>query len=384
MSPLPPRHLSRLESLPLEILESIFLHSLEINLPRASPHLARALSNPLLYTWLIRLAFSSANPGSRNGFFTPDFLPPPLNFWGLELGLRQHLQSTLLACRWCTLPFMRKCQREYVQHAIRRKCADLIFSTEDQDKLSELEPLFGRLEDCDQAVGGHRGKGDLVLHAQLPKNLKTDDQNKNTTQKSTRLENETQGPDSVQNTENTDPHPSRSSVHRKLAIWFHFGAVQIRKPNEIYYENDLFRLPSSISIAPGRIPDKVLRAPWSDEQFEFLQLLSTDFYLDADNDPTERSAEITTKLIRKRQIKPFVRLLDMSFRSEQHRVLAKWPVQNEHYHLVKTYANCLRERAQGPIEADPFAIALVDHRWDYIPADLKGDFLRLAKLVDSK
>lgn len=320
---------SRLESLPVEILQLIFLYSLEISLPRASPQLSHSLSSQSLYTWLIRLAFSSANPGSREGFFTPDFLPPPLDFWALPWEQRQKLQTDLLACRWCTLPLMRRCQREYVHHAIRRKCGDLIFTPADQSTLSNIDQHFHNLEDCDRAIDGRRGKGDLVIPAQL--------------------------------------ESSSRSIDRKLAIWFHFGAVQIREPNEIYYENDLFRLPCSVAIGPGRIPDKVLRTPWSDTQFEFLQLLSADFYLDEDEYSTDRSTAITTRLIRKRRIEPFRRLLQMSFRAANCRVLAPWPLQVSHYNLIRRY---------GSGSGDPFAAVVLDERWDEIPGSVKPHLLQ--------
>ncbi|KAJ5180164.1 hypothetical protein N7492_003374 [Penicillium capsulatum] len=326
---------SRLESLPVEIVQLIFLYSLEINLPRASPQLGRALSNPVLYTWLIRLAFSSANPGSREGFFTPDFLPPPLDFWALSLEQRQKLQTSLLACRWCTLPFMRRCQREYVDHAIRRKCGNLVFTPDNRTVLSNLGHRFHDLGDCDRAENGRRGKGDLVIPAQL---------------------------------EAKSRRSSSRSIDRKVAIWFHFGAVQIRQPNEIYYESDLFRLPSSVAIGPGRIPDKVLREPWSDAQFEFLQLLAPDFYLDDDESSPERSAEITTQLIRTRKLGPLRRLLRMSFRAANCRVLARWPLDISHCHMIRRLASHSK---------NPLVSVILNERWDDIPSSMKPDLLRL-------
>ncbi|KAJ5972907.1 uncharacterized protein N7479_002825 [Penicillium vulpinum] len=332
--PLADHPCSRLESLPVEILQLIFLHSLEVNLPRASLRLSQVLSTPLLYTWLIRLAFSSPNSGSREGFFTPDFLPPPLDFWALSWEERQQLQTNLLACRWCTFPLFRRCQREYVDHAIRRKCAGLVFHPDDQAVLSNLEPHFENLEACDWAVLGRRGKGDLVIPAQLKKTSRT---------------------------------LSSRTVDRKVAIWFHFGAVQIREPSEIYYENDLFRLPCSVAIGPGRIPDKVLRMPWSDAQFEFLQLLSADFYLDEDEAQPDRSSEITYRLIRTRKIEPFRRLLSIPFRAANCRVIARWPLQHSHYSLV-------RRHGSGP--GDPFANVILNERWDDLPAEAKQDLLQ--------
>ncbi|CAG8090187.1 unnamed protein product [Penicillium salamii] len=325
---------SRLESLPVEILQLIFLHSLEVNLPRASPRLGNALSSPLLYTWLIRLVFSSPNPGSREGFFTPDFLPPPLDFWALSWEERAHLQTTLLACRWCTFTLLRKCQREYVNHAIRRKCTGLVFREEDQALLSNLDPRFDDLEDRDWAPDMKRGKGDIVFPAQLEESLRT---------------------------------PSSRSVDRKVAIWFHYGAFQIREPNEIFYENDLFRLPCANVIKPGRIPDKVLRSPWSDAQFWFLQLLSSDFYLDEDQFSLDRSSDITYRLIRKRKFEPFRRLLSMSFRSGNCRVPARWPLQPVHYSLVRRY---------GSGSGDRFINFILEERWDDIPVEVKQELLR--------
>jgi hypothetical protein len=332
--PLTDHPCSRLESLPVEILQLIFLHSLEVNLPRASPLLGHALSSQLLYTWLIRLTFSSNNAGSREGFFTPDFLPPPLNFWALSWEDRQHLQTTLLTCRWCTYSLMRRCQREYVEHAIRRKCTSLVFHEDDQALLSNLGSQFDNLENCDMAYDGKRGKGDIVIPAQLEERLRT---------------------------------PSSKSVDRKVAIWFHFGALQIREPNEIYYENDLFRLPCSVAVQPGRIPDKVLRSPWSDAQFCFLQLLSTDFYLDENEVNPDRSCDIAHRLIRQRQIEPFRRLLRISFRSADCRVPARWPLQSSHYSLV---------RRCGSGSGDPFVNFILDERWDDIPGEAKQELLR--------
>lgn len=327
---------SHLESLPVEIIQLIFLHSLEVNLPRASPHLSRALSNPLIYTWLIRLVFSSANPGSRKDFFTRDFLPPPLDFWSISTQHRQYLQTTLLECRWCTLPLLRKCQREYVEHVIRRKCADFLFDSEDQALLSNLGPRFENLQDCDQATNGRRGKGDLVLSSRLPERL---------------------------------PDSSSRNIHRQVAIWFHFGAVQIRHPKDIHYENDLFQLPGSAISAPGRIPDKLLRSPWSDTQFEFLRLLYRDFYLEEDESSRERSTLITMRLIRKRRIEPFRRLLGMSFRSANCRVPAPWQLELSNYVQIQRYG-------VGP--GDPFASLVLHERWHDIQASMK---VRLCKYV---
>lgn len=362
---------SRLESLPVEILQTIFLYSLEINLPRASSHLSRTLSNPLLYTWLIRLAFSSANKGSQHGFFTSEFLPPPLNFWDLPWDQRQHLQTVLLTCRWCTLEFMRKCQREYVEHAIRQKCADLVFSAEDKATLEDLEPRFADLKHCDHAEQGRRGKGDLVIPAKLSK---------------------LDGKKTQKDPDNPERQSRSRSLDRKVAIWFHFGAVQIREQHEVYFEKDLFRLPSSIPVCPGRIPDKLLRPPWSDSQFEFLDLLSEDFYLDEDDYVAERSNEITSTLIRTREYEPFQRLIDMSFRAANCRVRQRWPLYDDHYKLILQHSSVYygREPGTGPDPLsvnDPFVEAALRYRRkDTLPWHLEREFSKItnrARMGDS-
>ncbi|KAJ5757342.1 uncharacterized protein N7511_006036 [Penicillium nucicola] len=302
---------SRLESLPVEIIQLIFLHCLEVNLPRASPRLSYALS--------IRTP-ARARDSSRRTFAAA------IGLLGVVLG------GTTEASDYASdlsVVYLSAAQA-YVLHTIRRKCAGLVFHEDDMALLENLEARFEDLGGCDWAVNGRRGKGDLVFHAQLDSN-------------------------------------ASSRIDRKVAIWFHFGAVQIREPHDIYYENDLFRLPCALAIRPGRIPDKVLRSPWSDSQFEFLQLLSADFYLDEDEVCPERSSEITYRLIRKRMIEPFRRLLGMSFRAANCRVPARWPLQPSHYSLVRRYASG---------SGDPFAMTILHDRWDDVPADAKEDLLR--------
>ncbi|KAJ5263416.1 hypothetical protein N7478_011021 [Penicillium angulare] len=375
-----PPQLSRLESLPVEILQTIFLYSLEINLPRASFSISGALSNPLLYTWLTRLAFSSLNQSSRHGFFTPEFLPPPLNIGDVTWDQRQHLQTVLLTCRWCTLEFMRKCQREYVEHAIKQKCADLVFSPQDKAILENLEPHFAELKYCDHAEKGRRGKGDLVIPATRQKPENHDENDK--TQKQPSSNSTSDKP------EHQDQPPSRSSSRssdHKVAIWFHFGAVQIREQNEVYFEKDLFRFPCSIPVCPGRIPDKLLREPWSESQFEFLDLLSGDFYLDEDDYMAERSDEITSMLIRTRQDLAFERLMSMSFRAANCRIRTPWRLKSDHLKLIIECSHLYygREPGTGPDPfgiSDSFAVAALEYQRNKgvtLPWDGEKELLKL-------
>ncbi|KAL9007516.1 MAG: hypothetical protein Q9173_007234 [Seirophora scorigena] len=81
----PPPLLSTLESLPTELLESIFLYSLDVNLPRASLTLGKALSSTHVKQKILQFLLTS--PGG-----------PGEGRW-----LLGKLQSQLLTCRWLDL-----------------------------------------------------------------------------------------------------------------------------------------------------------------------------------------------------------------------------------------------------------------------------------------
>ncbi|KAJ9192717.1 hypothetical protein DTO166G4_5172 [Paecilomyces variotii] len=308
---------SSLESLPVEIIQKIFLECLEISLPRASLFIARSLSDPLIYAWLVRLAFSSANDSSRHGFFTPDFLPPPLDFFALSPEERSVLQTRLLQCRWCTVELMRRCQRDYVEHVIRRKCQQLIFSSQDREFLSNLDSYFLRRAQYDRGRNGRRGKGDIILNAK-------------------------------------DPESQRDL---KVAIWFNFGAVQIREPSPVFYETDMFRLPACSVDAPARMPDKLLHPPWTGAKLEFLSLLSLEAYIDEDSS-CHRSKRVIRQAIHARDFNTFENLLGMYIRVKNYNYPLRWPARPSHFRAALKYA-------RGP--NDPFVRYLVQNRWHELP-----------------
>ncbi|OAP55391.1 hypothetical protein AYL99_10364 [Fonsecaea erecta] len=100
-----PRKLSALEALPVEIIEQIFFHALELNLPRASVHLARALSRPPVYSALVLFAYFDASLTRR---VEPRYFAPA-TFRPIELDDRIQLQEDILRTRWCTLEFLQSC-----------------------------------------------------------------------------------------------------------------------------------------------------------------------------------------------------------------------------------------------------------------------------------
>ncbi|RHZ73347.1 hypothetical protein CDV55_108116 [Aspergillus turcosus] len=311
----PVRARSRLECLPVELLQKIFLHSLEFNLPGASIYLTRALSVPMFYPWLIRLAFSSSNESSKKDFFTPDFLPPPLDPFALSTEERSNLQTAILASRWCTLELMRKCQREYIEHAVRVKCRDLVFAPEDRAILANIGDHFHDLQRYDQGHQGRIGKGDLVCK---------------------------------------DPD---TNTEYRVAVWFHFGAFQIRNPGPIHTDIDLFRLPCCAGENPARMPDKLLRRPWTDEKIEFLKLLCTEVYID-DDEHHERSGRLLWRVIRSRDYSTFQVLVNLYIRIRIYRYPIRWPILPVHFKAALKYADS---------SGDPFLNFLVGERWDAIP-----------------
>jgi hypothetical protein len=91
--------ISELERLPVELIQQIFLHSLELNLPRASTSLARSLSDDSIYNSLILIAFfddDGKHPVDEKIF-------APAQYRELDLAEKLRLQTSILNSRWCTL-----------------------------------------------------------------------------------------------------------------------------------------------------------------------------------------------------------------------------------------------------------------------------------------
>jgi hypothetical protein len=96
--------LSRLEQLPVELLELIFFFCLEINLPRASFKLGEKLARYETFEALTLYAFFDFG-------VQPDFHTPIHRSMVRQLDVRERilLQNDILCCKWCTLDFLRSC-----------------------------------------------------------------------------------------------------------------------------------------------------------------------------------------------------------------------------------------------------------------------------------
>ena len=137
---IPPKNgLSRLETLPVELIEKIFLHSLEINLPRASPSLAAALSSERIYRVLILLSFwDDDNIWGRYGAPIPDPVLKmfrPLEYRRLETPERSTLQAAILNSRWCTLDRVKGQLPNLLRLTLQRYWSDSWITMEEADKI---------------------------------------------------------------------------------------------------------------------------------------------------------------------------------------------------------------------------------------------------------
>lgn len=97
--------LSTLESLPIELIQHIFFHSFEVNMPRASPYLAQVLSKPSIYTALVLFAYFDDD--DQSPVETLHFRPA--EYRRIALADHVRLQQGILACRWCTLDLLKSC-----------------------------------------------------------------------------------------------------------------------------------------------------------------------------------------------------------------------------------------------------------------------------------
>ncbi|RDW78662.1 uncharacterized protein DSM5745_05514 [Aspergillus mulundensis] len=331
---------SRLEKLPAEIIQEIFLRCLEINLPRASIYLARALSDPTIYTWLVRLAFAKAD-GEGSTFLTEHFLPPCGVVGHIEPDELKELRTRILECRWCTLPLIRSCQLAFLNHVIEYKRPEISIIPDDRPLLAGFAGWFDNLESCNKALNGQRGENDLALRANRPGH-------------------------------ELDGSDSESSHDYNVAIWFRLGIIEIHAVgNNQPCGKSYFELPCCESSS---IPDKLLCPPWTDQKLEFLQLISTRAFLDKDTE-FRRATRTLRRLIRDRDFATFARLLDLRVRIECYGFPVIWPTSNVVFRAALKYAD---------EHGDPFVRLLVEERWEHIdPEDILLKEKLLKSLLDS-
>ncbi|KAF7597350.1 hypothetical protein BBP40_006291 [Aspergillus hancockii] len=135
------KNLSRLESLPVELIEKIFLYSLNANLPRASPSLAARVSSERVYRALILLAFwNDADGPESNGAGEIARILRPLDYVPIGFDERAELQRTILRCRWCTVDRLLSRFPDLMELAIQRYWfrAGIIMSDDQEGNLARF------------------------------------------------------------------------------------------------------------------------------------------------------------------------------------------------------------------------------------------------------
>ncbi|KAE8349112.1 hypothetical protein BDV28DRAFT_68831 [Aspergillus coremiiformis] len=153
--PVPPhKKLSRLETLPVELIEKIFLHSLNVSFPRASLSLAATVSSERIYRALILLAFwndlpSSTGTADAASAATIAKILSPLDYVPRDLDERSALQRAITRCKWCTVHRLLHRLPDLMELTIRRYWHDAGITMSD-DQQQGLNRFLAREERDDE------------------------------------------------------------------------------------------------------------------------------------------------------------------------------------------------------------------------------------------
>lgn len=97
--------LSTLERLPVELIQQIFFHALEVNLPRASNYLRQVLSTEQIFNSLV--VFAYFDDDGESPVEAKHFLPADYRM--LSCGEKIRLQQSIFTCRWCNFDRIKIC-----------------------------------------------------------------------------------------------------------------------------------------------------------------------------------------------------------------------------------------------------------------------------------
>lgn len=144
-------HLSRLEGLPVELLEKIFLYALNVNFARCSPVLTAAVSSERVYRVLVLLAFWRDPLPSSPAFSATEVVENkgndvvarilrPFDSAPLDEEERRMLQSAVLRCKWCTLDRVLRQLPDLMQLAVQRYWvnAGIQMQDDEQERLNQF------------------------------------------------------------------------------------------------------------------------------------------------------------------------------------------------------------------------------------------------------
>jgi hypothetical protein len=173
-APEPPSHLSRIESLPTEILQLVFFASLNGNLLRASPRIAAKLSGSRnIYRTAFFIAFYHPHILELRDAFKFNYLLPdvksPIPSWEVR-----SMQKIVLDSRWCTFGWFKSLASELLDYAYNlwRK----VYAADVPPQSPDRTDLLPRDRDdllalCDRACGAENAIGEYVELVIDPFNL---------------------------------------------------------------------------------------------------------------------------------------------------------------------------------------------------------------------
>ena len=104
-----------LEKLPVELLETIFLHNLNISLPQASPIIGAKLASKHVKSQLVWRALSMGRPGPQSCEYVA--------LYPIKLDCAE-AQSALLRLRWMTIDFLRQLVPEFITKTLVRELSE--------------------------------------------------------------------------------------------------------------------------------------------------------------------------------------------------------------------------------------------------------------------
>ena len=270
-----PTKLSALEQLPTEILQEIFLLSPNLSLPLASPFLGKALSSEYLKTELVIQAFASPvqvlSKEHQGSLRYNLYSSVPGDYAGYVNSVA--LCHDLLAQKWLTYEFLKRCQRIHLLRVAEGQLRTLSkdTSTTQMEALSSLRRNFDRY----LSVGGFALSVANAARKGKPGLLPGDGnyvwkQNGTDTVAFALLGNgSTLRIDVIKGGEWPSPicfDFVRDKMYRDFGSMWDNGSRSLKKCS-------LTQFPGKLSGCT--IPDKLLHGPWLQEKGDFLTLLLT-------------------------------------------------------------------------------------------------------------
>jgi len=253
--------LSSLELLPLEILQSIFLLSENLNLPKASAHIGSALASTHARTELVLQAF-----GCKVKTELDD-----VGYRSVEKEVLQNvdLQTTLLRQKWLSYAFFKHCQKTYMLRRAVKLYRDNASGIPQDIQASTVADMVDFFDNY------------YNVHGQLHKQLKIWLQNAGPAERADKedrtmvLQERHQFKFTAGNGIEHTIALLRQGSEMRVATPFEFHPVTDQNDNTTvrqFCPGSLFHIPNF----PLRceLPEKLLHGPWTNERGQFLELLS--------------------------------------------------------------------------------------------------------------